>query len=52
MLNDLLQEIGSETLYKQIYREIARSWLRAEILTQVRHNEAINQDAIRLPSGE
>lgn len=49
MLNDLLPEIGPETLYKQIYREIARSWSRAEILTQVRQNEAIDQNAIRLP---
>ena len=33
MLNDLLPEIGPETLYNEIYREIARSWSRAEILT-------------------
>lgn len=33
MLNDLLPEIGPEMMYKCIYREIARSWSRAEILT-------------------
>jgi len=52
LLNELLPEIGPETLYKQIYREIAKSWSRAELLTQIRMNEAIEQNAIGLSSGE
>ena len=52
LINKLLPEIGPETLYKQIYREIAKSWSRVELLTQIRMNEVIEQNAIGLSSGE